>query len=401
MSFFSWPPPDSFLRLLKSLVQFCKVYLVPIFSVLLALDINWLIAPHLSVLPPFLTFLAAVMVTAWYGGFPSALFAIGLSAGVIDYFFIGPPYSFALNPGDTATIGLFVVETSAMAYCIDYLRKNEVRLRQANTELQDQVAREQQRLAEKEDNLHGLTLQLAVTEERERRHLAAELHDYLAQLLVLARMKVKQTRQSLHGSKEQSDQFLAATEDLLGKSMDYVRTLMAELYPSQLNESGLPTSLHWLAGQMQRHGLEVDVFIQRDDLPLASEQAKSIYQSIRELLMNVVKHSGVSRAVVSLDVVGEQLLIKVRDAGRGFDPSVARARTPGQRFGLGSVRDRMLSIGGMVAVDSAEGRGTTVTLSVPMDQRSDALSLRVASSPPRDRVSTRRATRPDEESLPL
>ena len=401
MSFLSWPPPDSFLRLLKNSVQFCKVYLVPILSVLLALNINWLIAPHLSVLPPFLTFLAAVMVTAWYGGFPSALFAIGLSAGVIDYYFIGRQYSFALNPGDTATIGLFLLEAIGMAYCIDYLRKNEVRLRQANTELQGQVAREQQRLAEKEDNLHGLTLQLAVTEERERRHLAAELHDYLAQLLVLARMKVKQTRQSLHGSHEQSDQFLSATEDLLGKSMDYVRTLMAELYPSQLNESGLPTSLRWLAGQMQRHGLDVEVFSQRDDLPLASDQAKSIYQSIRELLMNVVKHSGVSRAVVSLDVVGEQLLIKVRDTGRGFDPSLARARMPGQRFGLGSVHDRMLSIGGVFAVDSAEGRGTTVTLSFPMDQRSDALSLRVASSPPRDRVSTRRAARPDEESLPL
>src|SRR5215208_7917577 len=136
MSFLSWPPPAAFLRLLKNSVQFCKVYLVPILSVLLALKINWLIAPHLSVLPPFLAFLAAVMVTAWYGGFPSAVFTIVLSSAVLDYFFIGASQTFAVTLADAATITLFVVEAVGMAYCIDYLRKNEARLQRANMDLQ-------------------------------------------------------------------------------------------------------------------------------------------------------------------------------------------------------------------------------------------------------------------------
>ena len=401
MSFLPRRWPNPFLRFLAKSVPLFKVYLLPMLAVFFAIQVNWLIAPYLTVLPPFLMFLAAVMLTTWYGGFRAALLAIVLSALTLDYFFIGQISSFALRPGDAGAIGVFVLEAIGMAYCIDYLQRSEARLRQANAELHDQVASEQQRLAEKEQRVHGLTTQLALTEERERRQLAAELHDYLAQLLALARMKVKQTQQCLYSSTQRSNQFLGETDALLGKSLEYVRTMMAELFPIQLRELGLPAAIRWLAKQMPRHGLEVDVSIECDHVLLSDDDAMLLYQSVRELLMNIVKHAAVRQAFISLAVSSDELLITVRDTGRGFDPSSLRLDAAGEGFGLCSVRDRMVSIGGKFAIESTPGGGTMVTLSMPLQQSSQSRPVRVASSTRPNRVLPNPTVPPNQESLPL
>src|SRR5215831_8852968 len=398
MSFLPRQWPNPFLRFLANSVPFFKVYLLPILAVFFATQVNWLIAPYLTVLPPFLMFLAAVMLTTWYGGFRAALVGIVLSALTLDYFFIGQIYSFALRPGDAGAIGVFVLEAIGMAFCIDYLRRSEQRLRLANADLHDQVVSEQQQLAEKEQRVLGLTTQLALTEERERRQLAGELHDYLAQLLALARMKVKQAQQCLSSPTHPSNRFLGDTDELLGKSLDYVRTLMAELYPIQLCELGLPAAILWLAKQMPRHGLEVDVSIECDHLLLSGDQAMTLYQSVRELLMNIVKHAAVRHALISLAVISDELLITVRDSGPGFDASALRASGARDRFGLSSVRDRMVSIGGKFALESASGRGTTVTLSLPLQQLSASYSVRAASSLPQDRVLAKPTVSSNQES---
>src|SRR5512134_3415663 len=78
-------------------------YLLPIAAVLTAVEINWLMAPYLSFVPPFLTFLAAIMLTAWYGDFASALFAIVLSTISVNYYFIPPINAPGLNPADLGT----------------------------------------------------------------------------------------------------------------------------------------------------------------------------------------------------------------------------------------------------------------------------------------------------------
>ena len=377
-------------------IQFLTRYLLPVVAVLLALQAHLFMAPHLTVLPPFLTFVAAIMVTAWYAGFASAMFATVLSTLVINYYFIPPIYDFWIKPADAATIAFFGLEAILMAYCIDYLRKNEGHLRQANKKLEDQVRTERQELSVKEERLRGLMYQLAVTEERERRQLAVELHDYLAQLLTLTRMKVKQAQQSLHRSPGESNQFIKETDELLSKSLDYVRTLMAELYPTQLHESGLPAAVRWLAGQMPKHGLTVDVSMTETPIALPADKALLLYQSVRELLMNIVKHAGVSRASVDLASDREWLRMTVEDTGRGFDPSALPETTSGHHFGLQSVRDRISNLGGTFMVDSAVGKGTRIQLRVPL-----VSLVRAASSMQQDRVWPKPPDPPNQQSLPI
>jgi len=387
--------------LFKRFPLFFRVWIIPVLSVSLALLTNWLVAPHLYVLPPFLTFIAAVMATAWYGGFRSAMLTIVLSAFAVDYFFILPIHSFALKPGEVGAISFFGLEAIAIAYCIDYLRRNEERLRQANMELENRVAINQQLLRDKEEKLRGLRSLLVTSEERERRQLAAELHDYLAQLLVLARMKVKQAQQALSSSVRQSNKFICETDELLTKSVEYVRTLLSELYPVKINELGLPDALRELAGQMSRHGLHVELVIEAPDLPLVGDQATILYQSVRELLINILKHAAVDRAVVSLEVDSNDLLITVRDNGRGFDTSLRPSPENGKHFGLSSIVERMATMGGTFSVETAIGWGTTVKLSVPLETFSESTSVRAANSTRQDRVKVKPPTPTDQESLPL
>jgi signal transduction histidine kinase len=375
-------------------------YLLPIVAVVFALQINWLAAPFLSLLPPFLAFLAAIMVTAWYGGFPSAVFATVLSAAIINFYFIPPLYSFNLNLADWGTLGLFALEAMTMAYCLDYLRKNESHLRRANLDLEQEVIAKGQALTNKEEKLRDLMYQLAATEERERRQLAAELHDYLAQLLTLARMKIKQAQQHAKRSNGEVNRYIGETDALLHKSTDYVRTLMAELYPAQLHELGFPAALRWLAGQMPRHGLDVDMSITTDSVPtLTTDQSLLLYQSVRELLMNIVKHAGVSRAVVTLDADTNHVSITVKDHGKGFNPSTLVSTISGHHFGLQSVRERMTAMGGSFLVESLVGKGTSVTVSVPLQLSSDSERLRAARTIRQDRVGARPAADPNQASL--
>jgi signal transduction histidine kinase len=381
-----WHTPSWQIQLWKIFTQ----YLLPISAVVTAVEINWLIAPHVSFQPAFLTFWAAIMVTAWYGHLPSALVSIVLSSFALNYYFIPPIHDLSLSPADLGTLAFFALEGLAMAYCIDYLRRNESSLRRANLELEQQIASKRQELSDKEERLRGLMHQLAAIEERERRELAAELHDYLAQLLSLARMKIKQAQQHMHRSVVESQRFIAETDDLLHTCVNYVRTLMAELYPAQLNEMGLPAALRWLA---------VDVSICTDSLSLPDHTVLLLYQSARELLMNIVKHAEVNRAFMSLDVDADCLFITVQDRGRGFDPPTPGSSTSGQQFGLQSVRDRLTSVGGMFSLESRVGKGTSVTLTVPLES-DESLSTRAASTVRLDR------TRPpapvsDQQSLHL
>ncbi len=382
-------------------LKFFKRYLLPVLAVYIALQTNWLIAPHLSFLPPFLTFLGAIMATAWYGGFPSAVFAVMLSAILVNYYFIPPIHDLHLKWADAGTLGFFSVEAIAMAYCIEYLRKNEDTLRRANLDLGQQVSSKHLQLSDKEEKLRGIMSQLTVTEERERRQLAAELHDYLAQLLILSRMKIKQAQQNVYRSAGESNRYMTETDELLRKSMDYVRTLMADLYPTQLHDLGLPAALRWLAGQMPRHGLDVELTISNESMPLSSDKALLLYQSVRELLMNIVKHATGKRARVVVEAESNSVVITVHDHGRGFDPSTLRPAIPGHHFGLQSVRERITATGGTFVIDSTLGRGASITVTLPFHPWSESEELRAASSIRQDRVRMKSAEDENQQSLPL
>jgi signal transduction histidine kinase len=105
--------------------------------------------------------------------------------------------------------------------------------------------------------------------------------------------------------------------------------------------------------------------LSHESLHLLEDQAILLFLSVRELLLNIVKHASVARAFLSLAVHADNtLLIRVQDHGRGFTPSVRLRNAAGDHFGLASIPERLMLLGGRLQVHSSPGQGTLMTLSV-------------------------------------
>ncbi|HEU4683235.1 MAG TPA: PAS domain S-box protein [Nitrospira sp.] len=248
-------------------------------------------------------------------------------------------------------------------------KRTEARLRSFAQELEARVAERTREMAALHGRLRALTTALHLTEQRERQRLATDLHDYLAQLLALVRMKLGQMKR-LAPPPALAD-IVHEAEAIVHEALTYTRTLVAQLSPPVLHEFGLPIALKWLAEQMVRQELSVEVRQSVPDrIPLPEDQAVLLFQSVRELLINVRKHAMTNQAVVSIDRRDDELCITVRDHGAGVDLSAAAASADqpsatSSKFGLFSIRERMLAIGGRFELDSAPGKGMTARLIVP------------------------------------
>ena len=250
-------------------------------------------------------------------------------------------------------------------------KQSELQLQRWSVELEARVRERTRELVYSQDRLRALASQLNLTEQRERRRLAANLHDSLAQLLALARMKLGHAAQRVNEDVAKASSSLTELDDLLQQCLQYTRTLMAQLSPSVLHDLGLVPALHWLAEKMGQQGLKVDVQVLSEEQPHFSEtQADLLFQAVRELLTNVVRHSGVPKAVVSVDKQDSNTwLITVKDGGVGFDISTVHHTVSGEHFGLFSIQERMEAMSGWCRIDSTPGRGTKVELGLHVSPR--------------------------------
>ena len=147
-------------------------------------------------------------------------------------------------------------------------------------ELEDRVKDRTKELLQSQTLLRQLASELTIAEQRERRRIATDLHDYLAQLLVCARLKVAQSRGRM-GSEVES--WLGESDDILQQALTYTRSLVAQLTPMALHEFGLAAALKWLADQMrQQYRLSVQVDVQHGmSVTLPEDQSVLIFQSIK------------------------------------------------------------------------------------------------------------------------
>ena len=246
--------------------------------------------------------------------------------------------------------------------------------RELQAALEDSAARANQ--------LRALASELTLSEQRERTRLAKVLHDHLQQLLVAAKLRAEILRRSrAKATREAAEEI----ERLLEASVSASRSLTAELSPPILHEGPLPVCLEWLARwEGERHGLKVDLSIEELLPPLPQDLKTLLFESVRELLFNVVKHADVGSASVGVcRDGGEQLRVTVSDSGAGFDPeALKKAGEVGGGFGLFSIRERLELLGGRMDIDSAPGRGSRFVLTAPLGQAAVSAPPLARSAPP-------------------
>lgn len=246
-------------------------------------------------------------------------------------------------------------------------KRAETWLMALNETLEKRVA---ERTAEAEDRarqLQMLAAELTEAEERERRRLAELLHDHLQQLLVAAKMQIGILSQ--RSSDEAVTGSLSQVDNLLQQSIDASRSLTVELSPPILYDAGLGAAFHWLARRMlENHGLNVTIEAQEEAEPESENLRAFLFQAVRELLFNVVKHAAVKEARLELSRLNGDVRATVSDCGVGFDVIERQSLTKSRGFGLFSMGERVALLQGSIDIRSAIGRGTTVSVTVPIDQ---------------------------------
>ena len=226
-----------------------------------------------------------------------------------------------------------------------------------------------------EQQVRRLASKLTIAEQEERSRVAHVLHDDLQQRLYGARYKLEGIRQRAMTEDESVIAALAPlreVEQWLEESVDEMRRLTVDLSPPVLDGEGLADALAWLVSQMRAvHGLDVSLTTERAHTIREPDQRIMMFQIVRELLFNVVKHADVERAEIRLAEENGNWKIEVIDEGKGFDASLISTGDPGPGFGLPHLRERVNLFGGSLELDTASGEGTRVTIFLPIPPESD------------------------------
>ncbi len=211
-------------------------------------------------------------------------------------------------------------------------------------------------LALENDRLRQQARRAAMLAERAR--MARELHDAVTQTLFSASLIAEALPDALERDRERAVQGAAELRRLTAGALAEMRTLLLELRPKALTELSLGRLVQILAASLRTHSaLAVTVTID-NDCTLAPELQLACYRIAQEALNNVVKHATAAQVEVVVDCTPQEVLLRVSDDGRGFDP----ARAPHSGLGLDILRERAAEIGAQLTIDSAPGAGTTVIL---------------------------------------
>jgi len=255
-----------------------------------------------------------------------------------------------------------------------YMLGLNVQLLKAKAQVQREAAKRKQtekQLRSCRSQVRALTSQLQLSEERERRRLAQDLHDTVAQCLAGCRFKLESLQADLPAGirHAQVDECI----DFIDQAIKQTRLLMFEFYPWILDESGLETTLRSLAHRVQEaHGIQVDCRGDGTTDTLGKDLRDLLFRTIRELVINVVKHAQARHVTISITSANNQIRINVADDGIGFNiAAIGDMQAEKNGFGLVSIRQRLGQVGGRLDLTSHPGHGTCAAVVIPAAMESN------------------------------
>lgn len=256
------------------------------------------------------------------------------------------------------------------------LKAGEQQLKASNQQLNatnQQLRAGEEKLLDYQKQLRHLASQLSLTEERERRKIAIALHDDVLQTLVLIKMNLEQMSGILNtpDSIKITEKMKDFVDDLIHKT----RSLTFDLSSPILHEVGLESAIRgWLAREIeQKHGLATKFEDDGKLKPLEDDLLMQLFRSVREALLNVVRHAQAKKVKVSIKKDTDIVTIIVQDDGVGFAASentFSYEKTEG--FGLFSIRECLNPFGATMNIESQPGKGTKFILTAPLKKNKPA-----------------------------
>jgi signal transduction histidine kinase len=220
-----------------------------------------------------------------------------------------------------------------------------------------------------EDKIRGLVSELTIAEQEERHRISQILHDDLQQRLFAIRAQLAFLLESVEVDHKASSELrisIDQVQDWLSEAITITRNLSVDISPSVLHGEGIAEAIRWLAARMkEQYGLQLEIDTKHDFARLPDHMRVTLFQAVREMLFNVVKHAGTLQAKVTLEQVDEQGQILISDSGNGFDAATVMADSQ-LAHGLMIVRDRLSLMGASLRINSVPGDGTQVRMNFPI-----------------------------------
>ena len=207
---------------------------------------------------------------------------------------------------------------------------------------------------------------MQLTEERERRQIAGDLHDSIGSTLAISNLKLEMLSGKLKESETIKD--VNTTHQLIKQVIQQTRYLTFQLSPPALYEMGLEAALSGLVEQTERlHNIKTEFIDDQNEKYLEENVRIHLFRSVRELIVNIIKHAKAENLKVSVSKTDQQIQIVVVDDGKGFDLNDLTV-SPNQKggFGLFSIRERLKLLDGRLQINSNVGKGTHVFIMAPL-----------------------------------
>lgn len=217
--------------------------------------------------------------------------------------------------------------------------------------------------------MHQMGVNIIRAQEEERKRVAREIHDGPAQLLANIVMRAEFCLKLLEVDPGKVRDELKALQELVRRSLQDVRKIIFDLRPMALDDLGLIATLkRYLEEYRKQNNIETELVClgRNKRMPAAVEVA--VFRIIQECLNNIHKHARAKHATVKVEMLDDRINVTVRDDGKGFDIESVQKDAGMEGYGLVNMRERAGLLNGKIDIQSAPGRGTTVSLSIPVNE---------------------------------
>jgi len=228
---------------------------------------------------------------------------------------------------------------------------------------------DEQKILDYQKRVKAMASQLTLTEERERRHIAADLHDNVGQTLAISRLQLAAAAKSVDDSKLKT-QLEELSQTLQQTALD-THHLIFELSSPTLNEIGLGAAIgEWFEDKMKNDpSIDIELIDKLEKSLLDKDLRAILFRNVKEVLTNTIKHAHADKVTVHLETVDDDIRIMIHDNGAGFDPEIVMRNVNQEGgFGLFSIQERMFDLGGKLDIKSKPHQGCTIILSAPSSQ---------------------------------
>lgn len=273
----------------------------------------------------------------------------------------------------SGTMGEDVAVEALKAGAHDYVMKSNLQRLVPAVErvLREVQALRQQRLAENalrqsSEQLRRLAAHLQAIREEERASIAREIHDELGQALTGLKMDCAWLAKRLRPDQPDLQQKTEEITVLIDATVQTVRRIATEMRPGVLDDLGLVAAIEWQARDFEnRSGIKCELNLAAPELHLDRERSTAVFRIFQEVLTNVVRHANAAQVAVRLAKEDANVVLEVRDDGRGITENEIAAP---QSLGILGMRERALVFGGEVSFTGSPSQGTTVRVRIPVGE---------------------------------